>query len=247
MAITSISVLATVDNVPVVVDIPLEEPTVLLSPKPPKAKKEIVPQKGNNVAPGHEGSRRRRRYEMQHLLGCPQRVEPSAEDWTIAPIRQHRTIRWDCAAGVDSTNLSIAPRSKPHTAKDLNRLPRALRQELKRTHVSPAFVHGIEKEMRDMIDPATAEPDYDVVEADEAAVLESKTASPASIPPAKRSIHISVEAPTDKARSYSRWWVHLISKYYNLKSYSKDVGTQRIACIDVQGKQLPAVWFCDLL
>ncbi|CCG81232.1 protein of unknown function [Taphrina deformans PYCC 5710] len=229
MAITSITIRSPAHRPPAVVEIPLEDEVVSIpEARPIKIKREPVPQKGNNVAPGHEGSRRRRRYEMQHLLGCAQRVEPTAQDWVIAPVNVHHTIPWDQVVGADPGIVQPENRVRRSESSDVTRLPRAVRQELKKIHVSPAFVHGIEKELRDLIDPTAAEPEYDVVDLEKEdiavpAIREMRSDT-------RRTIHVSLDAPTDKARSYSRWWIHLISKYYNLRSQSKDI-----------------VWLCDLI
>lgn len=223
---------------PDVVEIPLEDPVATYRPQVARLKREPLEQKGNRIAPGHEGSRRRRRYEMQNLLGCAQRVEPTEEDWSLMPI-QTRTISWERLAALDGQTPSVSTR--PTLAPKGHTLPRAIRQEIKRVHVCPSFVHGIEKEVRDMIDPSTAEPEYEVVDTEEMTKPSSSRVT------RKRSVHISIDAPTEKARSYSRWWIHLISKYYNLKSYSEDFHNRRVACIDVDGRKLPSVWFCDLL
>ena len=94
--------------------------------------------------------------------------------------------------------------------------------------------------MRDIINPAGAEKDYDVIEDDEL--------PQASQPHKRRSVTIAIDAPSEKAKSYSRYWVHMISKYYKMKSFSRDWGDQRVACIEFDNKKsLPAVWFSDLV
>lgn len=203
---------------------------------------------GADELSGREGSRRRRRMENAKLLGCPQRVEPSGEDWSIAPTHKRRVLSWDKALQIDPTALRsrfTTNKSTSTGSDDRPRLSRSLRHELKRQHVSPAFVQSIESEVRDMLFPADAEPEYDTVDDSFASDSSEDVASRRS---PSRTVRIAIEAPTDKATAYLRYFVHLICQYYALRSESSNVGIGRFACVEVKHSfRLPETWFCELL
>lgn len=186
-----------------------------------RSRRAPVAYQSSSLKEGHEGRRRRRRYEMQNLLGCPQRVEPTAADWSIAPQYERKTIQWEKIIGVDHV-LTDALEAHNQKASGFQQpmLPRSVRSDLKRSHVNTDFVKNIEKIMRDVIDPASAEPDYEIIEPE----TQSHSGKDKR---AARSIRISIDGPNESARSYSRYWVHLISKYYQMRSFSADLEGER--------------------
>ncbi|KAJ8609519.1 hypothetical protein MRB53_039077 [Persea americana] len=188
---------------------------------------------------GFEGRRRRRRYEMQNLLGCPVRVEPLPEDWNIGPLYDTKIIPWDKAIDVDPAILQDMKRSSQDVGRSPNVLPRALRDNLKRMHVNHEFVRDIETRIRDVFDPAPAEPEYDVVDVSSLDEAEK---------PRTHYVRISTDATTSSAQAYSRYWVHLIARFYGMRSCSEDVAGIRVATVEcAAGKRLPSTWFSDLL
>ena len=187
----------------------------------------------SSLKEGNDGRRRRRRYEMQNLLDCPQRVEPSAEDWNIGPLYQTRTIHWDKAIDVDPMILRDWQVSEK-SARDAPALCRSLRDRFKRQHINTEFVRDIESRLRDILDPAAAEPEYDILED----VTQADT---------HKRIRISTDAPTAEAQAYSRYWIHLIAQFYRLRSYSEDIGDERVATVVCPSGKLPSAWMSDLL
>lgn len=183
---------------------------------------------------GHEGRNRRRRYEMQNLLGCAQRVEPEPQDWDIGPTYVLKTIDWDLIRGTDPA-IACAM-SRPRSAsQDQKILPRAMRSMLKKSKIDSDAVRTIETSLREAIVPAETETDYEIVEA-------PLTANGRSKP-----VCVSINAETEAARSFGRYFVHCIADFYQMRSFSQEIEGRRVATIDTLGKQLPEVWFSDLI
>jgi hypothetical protein len=189
----------------------------------------------SSLKEGHEGRNRRRRYEMQNLLGCAQRVDPEPQDWEIRPTYVLKTIDWEVIRGADPDIVHQTMQKTRRFSQDQKVLPRALRNTLKRTNIDSAAIRAIESSLREAISPAEVESDYEVVEKP---CLEGIRRNP---------VCIAINADTEAARSFGRYFVHCIAEFYQMRSFSQDLAGKRVATVDTLGKVLPKVWFSDLV
>ncbi|KAF2673449.1 hypothetical protein BT63DRAFT_421599 [Microthyrium microscopicum] len=190
---------------------------------------------------GKEGSRRRQKWENDHLLGNPHVQPPLPTDWEVRPTYPVRTVPyylatlWD-AKRAEEERVAATRKNKPTKRKELSqpeglgRVPKGLKDTMKRHRAAKTLLQELENEIREFVvamheggqvpDDAGIEVDADD---DDFVLVDEKTLSPimSHFPTYEKLIFESPE--TDQSATFSRWLVHALGKYYGLDSWSVSV------------------------
>lgn len=228
---------------------------------------------------GKEGSRQRRRYDMKRLTDVPNVEPPEPRDWEPRPVHPvhhvpyHVAVFWDRGLSQQvEEKKNTAARKKIAAASGgyaggvgggstAGRVPRELRDTVKRTPGVKGWLRALEEPVREFLTerqraagqapPAEDESD----ESDDEVVFvgrkkNASAASAATAPrddPAWKSAHREVrDGPAvdrgmvfdssgddDGTGAFKRWLTHSISDYYGLVSRSVTVGTPARRCVYV--------------
>ncbi|KAF2805672.1 uncharacterized protein BDZ99DRAFT_424033 [Mytilinidion resinicola] len=201
---------------------------------------------------GKEGSRRRQRWENDRLLSNPHAVPPQPHDWEIRPTYPVRTVPyylaplWDTTfAAASSTRKAKASAAKqtPKGADNAGKVPKELREKLKRARGAKSLLENLETEVRRFVagwedrektrlereakEGIPLEPDSE----DEEIVFVGRNGmmndmrSPRTSGEFERREMLLFESPADDhGASFGRFLVHHIGSYYGLRTWSVTTG-----------------------
>lgn len=215
---------------------------------------------------GKEGSRQRRRYDMKRLTDVPNVEPPEPRDWEPRPVYPvhhvpyHVAGFWERGVGQAVEEKKAAAARKKNTATGgAGRVPRELRDTVKRTPGVVGWLRALEEPVREFLaerhraagEAPLAEDESDESD-DEVVFVGRKKAAAAGGPrdasswtSAHREVrgdgpavdrgmvfHSSPE-DDDGSSAFKRWLTHSISDYYGLVSRSVTVGSPGRRCVYV--------------
>ncbi|KAK6600255.1 hypothetical protein H4I96_07581 [Botrytis cinerea] len=229
-ALESLNVSPTARGTGVTLSIPLEqvEPPKDATPSRPtayKPRKELLKRDSQKhretLLRGKEGSRRRQRWENDHLLHVPNAQPPLPSDWEVRPtypvhhVPYYLAPLWD--AGVRHRAEEIAAEKKLGKARkagsceERGRVPQDLRQKLKKSKGAKSLLQDLEEEVRKFVQ------EYEGKQKILGQMKEDEMDSE------DEEIVFIGRNGTMRA-SFGRWLVHSIASYYGLTSRSITVG-----------------------
>jgi hypothetical protein len=162
-------------------------------------------------------------------------------DWEVRPTHPVHTVPyylatlWD-AKRAEEERLASSRKNKPTKRKELSqpeglgRVPKGLKDTLKRRRAAKPLLQELETEIRQFVvamnegkqfaDDAGIEVDADD---DDFVVVDERTLSPimSDFPTYEKLIFESPES--DRSATFSRWLVHALGTYYGLDSWSVNV------------------------
>ncbi|ODQ51503.1 hypothetical protein SAICODRAFT_31181 [Saitoella complicata NRRL Y-17804] len=267
------------DSIATVVDtelrIPISEP--LTPPRTPARKVKVVHERSTLrrrelLLQGKEGSRARRRFENSLLLNNPWATPPSRQDWVPTPdsSRRFRRVEWSLVERMEALNVgSKGGKNREQVRSGVEGVTKGLKARVKKAHVPTDLIRSIEAELRKLLEfttcPNLDKPSPPVPTTVEEEILFtprrksttspslSTTPSPNSTTPPTPPIELEfplANIPEPEA-SYHRWILHQICTYYNVKSWSKDVGKRRVAVLRPEAgdgrRVLKDRWFWEVV
>ncbi|OLN97533.1 hypothetical protein CCHL11_00935 [Colletotrichum chlorophyti] len=199
---------------------------------------------------GNEGSRQRRRWENDRLVGVPNVQPPLPSDWEVHPTYPVQVVPYQIAQFWDSglrqriedkTSNLQAQRKKQQrkngsaTGLGIGEVPRDLRDTAKRTPAVKGWVRVLEEPVRSFLKERNEQSDAEGDSEDEEIVFVGRkgmSAAGKGWKKARREVG-SEEVDTgmvfdslgdDESASFKRWLTHSISDYYGLESHSVTTG-----------------------
>jgi len=196
---------------------------------------------------GKEGSRRRQRWENDHLLHVPNAQPPLPSDWEVHPtypvhaVPYYLAPLWD--AGVRHRAEEIAAAKKVHAAEragvyeEKGRIPQELRQKLKKAKGARSLLQDLEEEIRKFVRDWERKqkqlgglPEQETDSEDEEIVFVGRNGTLSD--EIRKTVEEELEREKlifdsladDHGASFGRWLVHSIAAYYGLSSRSITVG-----------------------
>ncbi|KAL8759297.1 MAG: hypothetical protein Q9184_003660 [Pyrenodesmia sp. 2 TL-2023] len=109
---------------------------------------------------GKEGSRRRQRWENDRLLNNPWAQTPLPSDWEVHPTYPKHAVPyylaplWDAtsaARGIAEAKKQEAKRSRAQPAEDTVKVPKELREKLKKTKAAKGLLQDLEEQVRSFV------------------------------------------------------------------------------------------------
>ncbi|KAL8905516.1 MAG: hypothetical protein Q9207_002577, partial [Kuettlingeria erythrocarpa] len=109
---------------------------------------------------GKEGSRRRQRWENDRLLNNPWAQPPLPSDWEVHPTYPKHAVPyylaplWDAtstARGIAEAKKQEAKRSRAQPAEDTMKVPKELREKLKKTKAAKGLLQDLEEQVRSFV------------------------------------------------------------------------------------------------
>ncbi|KAH8593509.1 R3H-associated N-terminal domain-containing protein [Bisporella sp. PMI_857] len=206
---------------------------------------------------GKEGSRRRQRWENDHLLHVPNAQPPLPSDWEVRPTYPVHTVPyylaplWD--SGVRRRAEEIATAKKQATLKksgvqeQKGRVPQELRQKLKKAKGAKTLLQELEEDVRKFVrewERKMAEgQEVEMDSEDEEIVFVGRNGTMSDEQrktveeELKREKLVFDSLADDHGASFGRWLVHSIAAYYGLSSRSVTVGNpaRREAYVGIKG------------
>ncbi|KAF4821618.1 hypothetical protein CGCTS75_v011035 [Colletotrichum tropicale] len=218
--------------------------------------------KREQLLKGNEGSRQRRRWENDRLVGVPNAQPPLPSDWEVHPTYPVQVVPYDIAkfwdTGLrqrieDKTAKLQAQRKKQQrkngsaTGLAIGEVPRDLRETAKRTPAVKGWVRVLEEPVRNFLKERNEESDAEGDSSDEEIVFVGRkgmSAAGKGWKKARREVG-SEEVDTgmvfdslgdDEGASFKRWLTHSISDYYGLESRSVTTGNpeRRVVYVTVK-------------
>ncbi|KAK9471683.1 uncharacterized protein V1510DRAFT_367272 [Dipodascopsis tothii] len=182
-----------------------------------------------------QGGRVRRRLENARMLSNPHAVPPAPSDYR-GPGYAVRTD-WAFAEYLHAFRQAqgqIAPAAVEPPASADPRLSRALKERLKRGHLTEPFLRGLEEKIRDFVVGAS--------------VLGQRLAGGGTDPSlgrlqkAHRTLvviekELEIEADDARAEAFVRWVAHELAAYYRVLCYAKPVGDRDVLCVGVDAAE----------
>ncbi|KAK5163280.1 uncharacterized protein LTR77_010866 [Saxophila tyrrhenica] len=193
---------------------------------------------------GKEGSRQRRRWENDRLVGNPYAQPPLPEDWEVRPMNQRQSVPYFLAPLWDAEYARLnqqrelrkakvnAPTNKEEEAAA--QVKRELRAKLKRSRGAKALLQDLEQEVRGFVEQweekqrqleaeGVIEPDSE----DEEIVFVGRNGAMSDEMRAKRESEglerdkvVFESLVHDHGASFGRFLVHAIAQYYDLATWS---------------------------
>lgn len=252
----------------------------ILPPRRPPSRRDSL-RRRELLLKGKEGSRQRRRYDMKRLTDVPNVEPPEPRDWEPRPVHPvqhvpyHVAVFWDRGLSQQvEEKKNTAARKKMAAASGgyaigtgaggggtAGRVPRELRDTVKRTPGVKGWLRALEEPVREFLaerqraaglaPPAEDESD----ESDDEVVFVGRKknnnttsgAAPENDSSSWKSAHREVrDGPAvdsgmmfdssgddEGSASFKRWLTHSISDYYGLVSRSVTVGTPARRCVYV--------------
>ena len=240
-------------------------------PRPPSRRDSL--RRRELILKGKEGSRQRRRYDMKRLTDVPDVVPPEPRDWQPLPLHPVHHVPYQVAAmwerGLSEhvekrKKKEAAARKKKNVAAGgggaggAGRVPRELRDTVKRTPGVKGWLRALEEPVREFLAerqhaagmaPPPAEDESDESDDEVVFVGRKKAAAAASTSPWKSAhreinrldghgpavdrgmVFDSSAGDDDGTGAFKRWLTHSISDYYGLVSRSVTVGTPARKCV----------------
>ncbi|APA13098.1 hypothetical protein SS1G_08619 [Sclerotinia sclerotiorum 1980 UF-70] len=240
----------------VTLSIPLERDESLKDTTPSrpavyKPRKELLKRDSQkhreSLLKGKEGSRRRQRWENDHLLHVPNAQPPLPSDWEVRPtypvhhVPYYLAPLWD--AGVRHRAEDIAAEKKMNRAKkagsheEKGRVPQDLRQKLKKSKGAKSLLQDLEEEVRKFVQEYDGKQkilgrmkEEEMDSEDEEIVFIGRNGTMSDEQrnlveeELQREKLIFDSLVDDTGASFGRWLVHSIASYYGLASRSVTVG-----------------------
>ncbi|KAF8531788.1 hypothetical protein BDD12DRAFT_650817, partial [Trichophaea hybrida] len=181
---------------------------------------------------GKEGSRRRQRWENDHFISNPHFVPPTTSDWEPRPLYPRRNVPYQYASLWEHPSFPRRPEQPPIPAE---RVPKELKNRLKRSHGALALLEALEREVREFL---LAEDGEVVGEYESSVAAESEDSGEDEIVFVSRrerregrveetKVLFQSRVEEDGA-SFGRWLVHSIAGYYGLQSWSVTAGNPAV-------------------
>lgn len=205
---------------------------------------------------GKEGSRRRQRWENDRLLNNPHAVPPLPSDWDVQPTYPRHSIPyylaplWDAGLKQNSAANSEAKKRAGDDDEAAAKVPKQLREKLKRARGAKGLLRDLEEEVRTFVKTweakeAQLEQDHssDIDSEDEEIVFIGRNGQIEETPPRKRLDRqlekdklVFDSLANDQGASFGRWLVHSLASYYGLRTWSVTVGdpARREAYVGIQ-------------
>ncbi|TDZ54273.1 hypothetical protein CTRI78_v006442 [Colletotrichum trifolii] len=212
---------------------------------------------------GNEGSRARRRWENDRLVGVPNVQPPLPSDWEVHPTYPVQVVRYDIAKYWDSgvreriddkmTKLQ-AQRKKQQRKKGsatglgAGEVPRDLREHAKRTPAVKSWVRVLEEPVRSFLKERSEESDAEGDSEDEEIVFVGRkgmSSAGKGWKKARREVGsekvdsgmVFDSLGDDESGAFKRWLTHSISDYYGLESRSVTTGSPERRVVYVTMKE----------
>lgn len=211
---------------------------------------------------GKEGSRQRRRYDMKRLTDVPNVEPPEPSDWEPRPVYPIHHVPYHIAGfwdrGLSQQAEARSNTKKKNTGAGAGRVPRELRDTVKRTPGVKGWLRALEEPVREFLverhraagEAPVAEDESDESDDEVVFVGRKKAAATAAAAAGPRdgswkSAHREVrdgpavdrgmvfETDEDGSGAFKRWLTHSISDYYGLVSRSVTVGNPARRCVYV--------------
>lgn len=247
--------------------IPLYEPTPAPKPKKvlhtaqsllEKEKARIMREKSKRAEAkerGKEGSRRRKRYENDLLIGVPGVQPPRPEDWEVHRVGPKWKAQYSIIDGIELSSGSALGDSRKKGKKGSSKpeVPSDLKKRCHKQKAARDMLRGLEEEVRGFVaEWAATEAKTHVKEettssdsSDEEIVFvgrdlsartkrdkeeERENAENSAVEKRETSRLINAAAP------FSRYLVHVLATYYGLRSWSVDgeKDRERLAVIGIK-------------
>ncbi|KIW05979.1 uncharacterized protein PV09_03163 [Verruconis gallopava] len=194
---------------------------------------------------GKEGSRQRRRWENDRLIGNPHAEPPLPSDWEVRPtypvhhVPYYLAPLWDARFAKESAARREAAQKKMRNQRDTvegaGTIPKDLKEKLKRAKGAKGLLQDLENEIRHFVASWAAREneeecghtdseDDDIVFIGRQGQSSDRPSSAGTddfLEPEKL-IFDSLEG--DQGASFGRWLVHSIGQYYGLDTWSVTVG-----------------------
>ncbi|KAF2125001.1 hypothetical protein P153DRAFT_301088 [Dothidotthia symphoricarpi CBS 119687] len=200
---------------------------------------------------GNEGSRRRQRWENDHLVNNPYAEPPTSKDWEVHPT--HRVAHcpyylaplWDAGLKRQQNERKVAANAVKSASKTVANkptspgvVPKELREKLKRSRGAKGLLMDLEGEVRKFVadweekerkaeqDGLPADPDSE----DDEIVFVGRNGqmndfqANSEAERVKRELMLFETPEEDVGGSFGRWLVHHIGVYYGLSTWSVTVG-----------------------
>ncbi|KAH8803196.1 R3H-associated N-terminal domain-containing protein [Xylogone sp. PMI_703] len=194
---------------------------------------------------GKEGSRRRQRWENDHLLHVPNAQPPLPSDWEVHPtypvhaVPYHLAPLWD--GGVRHRAEEVAASKKRAAAKragvqddQKGRVPQELKMRIKKSKGAKTLLQELEEEIREFVKEwetkQKQKEDVEVDSEDDEIVFVGRngTMSDEQRETVEKELQkeklIFDSLADDHGASFGRWLVHSIAAYYGLSSRSVTTG-----------------------
>ncbi|OBT72333.1 hypothetical protein VF21_09463 [Pseudogymnoascus sp. 05NY08] len=250
------------DITPLQIPIHDDPPTVAAAPAPKPAPRTITasakpkpaPSKRRELAEkGKEGSRRRKRWENDRLIGVPGVVAPSSRDWEIHSTSPVRRVPYYLAPLWEGVAESKSRRSKAvEKEEERGRVPSELRERIRRGKVEGEMLRRLEGEVRRFVvewedavrSLAEDERVIDAESSDEEVVFVGRDLSARTIREREEERRAKIERERercvfearvgDRGGALGRYLVHALAGYYGLRSWSVTVGGGRRAVVGIR-------------
>lgn len=249
-------------------DGPHPETDAVAPPRRPPSRRDSM-RRRELLLKGKEGSRQRRRYDMKRLTDVPNVEPPEPRDWEPRPVYPVHHVPYHVAAFWDRglSKQAEAKRSTARGNRDKNtagagRVPRELRDTVKRTPGVKGWLRALEEPVRDFLaerlraagrapvaEDESDESDDEVVFVGrkrngdagqrDASSWKSAHREVRDGPAVDRGMVFDSSSPDgaggddDGSGAFKRWLTHSISDYYGLVSRSVTVGSPARKCVYV--------------
>ncbi|KAF1808439.1 hypothetical protein P152DRAFT_497875 [Eremomyces bilateralis CBS 781.70] len=197
---------------------------------------------------GNEGSRRRQRWENDRLLNNPYAQPPLPTDWEVRPtypvhaVPYYLAPLWDARFAAENATRTAKARVSTRTegqtdADTVGKIPKELRQKLKKAKGAKTLLQTLEKEVRVFIRDweanrvtSTRDEFGDIDSEEEEIVFVGRSGDmsdmrdPRVSEELERAMLVLNSPADDLSASFGRWLVHSIGSYYGLRTWSVTVG-----------------------
>ncbi|KAK7726254.1 hypothetical protein SLS53_007705 [Cytospora paraplurivora] len=152
--------------------------TTVTPPRRPPSRRDSM-RRREALLKGKEGSRQRRRWDMKRLIDVPNIEPPEPEDWLPRPVYPVHHIPyqvasyWDRGLRQQVEEKNVAARKKK-TANSAGKMPRDLRDTIKRTPGIKGWVRTLEEPVRHFLAERDAAVETEQSEGDESDVSDDE-------------------------------------------------------------------------
>ncbi|KAF2423471.1 hypothetical protein EJ08DRAFT_672531 [Tothia fuscella] len=203
------------------------------------------------VLKGKEGSRQRRRWENDRLLGNPHAQPPLPIDWEVKPTYPVQSVPyylaplWDAGyAKQSATRKEKAQRAKKSSSDgsdSVGKVPKELREKLKRSRAAKGLLQSLEEEVRKFVQ--SWDSTHQDMESEPELLPDSDDDDEVVFVGRNGQMHDRPETPYDRCSDelereklvmdayeddqsarFGRWLVHSIGQYYGLRTWSLSRG-----------------------
>jgi len=205
---------------------------------------------------------------VDRLMGNPHAQAPSIADWQVQPTHPVHNVPyylaplWDAgyakqsAAREERARLAKKKVADGATAEIVGKVPKELREKLKRSKAAKGMLQDLEKEVRHFVEKWEIKcqrmEEYGIIEPDseeeDEVVFVGRNGEMHDMPSSPRNSDELLELEREKlvfdsvegdhGASFGRWLVHSLGQYYGLKTFSVTVGARREAYVAIQEVRL---------